>query len=197
MQYFLHIYVEGAPTVLFAPLVYFLFADSPGAAQFLTKSEQTEAVERFQARDTTAKGKPKWSQVGQGLTDWRNWLHSIIHFSCNYSFASLSNFLPTIINQLGYSSRDAQGLTAPCYFTSFILCIVVAYGSDKYGMRGYIIAAFASVAAIGYLLLALVEDAGARYTGAWLAVCGIFPALCINVSNLWKDRPAPHARNRT
>lgn len=176
---------EGAPTVLFSPVVFFLLPDGPGQAKFLTENEQTLAIERLQIKDRTAKDKVQWTQFFLGLRDYRNVVHTLIHFMCNYSFAGLSNFLPTIIKGIGYSSIDAQGLTAPVYFTSFLLCVVAAFVSDRYKKRGFVVAGFATMGCIGYLLLATIQDAekaGARYCGVWLAVCGIFPALAINVS---------------
>lgn len=178
--------IEGAPTVLFAPVVFFFLPDSPGSAKFLTEAQQTHAVERLQTRDLTKKSRVQWHQFFAGVADYRNVVHTLIHFMCNYSFAGLSNFLPTIVNGMGYSSIDAQGLTAPVYFASFLLCVVAAIVSDRWGRRGFIIAIAATVGAIGYLLLAIVEDmdkVGVRYLGVWLAVCGVFPALCINVSH--------------
>jgi hypothetical protein len=185
--------LEGLPTVLFSPVVFFLLPDSAGTAKFLNEQEQTEAVERLQHVDRTAKSKVNWTQFLAGVLDYRNVVHMLIHFCCNYSFAGLSNFLPTILKGMGYSSIDAQGLTAPVYLASFLLCVAVAFASDRYGQRGIIIAAFATMGCIGYLLLAIIEDkhaTGARYCGVWLAVCGIFPALSINVSPSSDDIPS-------
>lgn len=170
----------------------FLFlADSPGTAKFLNEHEQTGAVERLQTVDRTAKGKMQWKQVFAGLTDYKNYVHTLIHFCCNYSFAGLSNFLPTIIEEMGYSSINAQGLSAPAYFVSFLLCFAAAYMSDRWGKRGFIVAGFAAIGAIGYLVLATVRDeskSGARYVGIWLAACGVFPALCINITWLLNNQ---------
>jgi MFS family permease len=177
--------IEGAPTILFAPVVFFFLPDSPGTAKFLDQDSQTHAVERMQTRDHTKKSHIQWNQFLAGATDYRNVIHMMIHFMCNYSFAGLSNFLPTIVQGLGYTSINAQGLTAPVYFVSFLLCVTAAFVSDRWGRRGFIIASASGVGAIGYLLLAVLEDSShvrVRYFGVWLAVCGIFPALCINVS---------------
>jgi MFS family permease len=189
--------IEGAPTVLFAPIVFFFLPDSPSQAQFLNESQQTTAVERLQTRDTTAKGAINWTHFLSGVLDYRNIIHTLIHFACNYSFAGLSNFLPTIIKAMGYSSINAQGLSAPVYFASFLLCVVAAFVSDRYGRRGFIISGFATMGCIGYALLAGIKDmekTGVRYLGVWLAVCGIFPALCINITWLLNNNSSDSKR---
>jgi MFS family permease len=171
--------------------VFFFLADSPADAKFLTEDEQTDAVERLQTVDRTAKTKVQWKQVIAGLTDYQNYMHTMIHFCCNYSFAALSNFLPTIVRDMGYSSINAQGLTAPVYFTAFLCCLFAAWFSDRYGKRGWVVASFATMGTIGYLLLAVIEDESktmTRYAGIWLACCGVFPALCINITWLLNNQ---------
>ncbi|EDP53678.1 MFS transporter, putative [Aspergillus fumigatus A1163] len=183
--------IEGAPTVLFSAIVFFFLPDSPGTAKFLNETERTQAVERLQTFDRTAKNRLDRSQVFRGLTDYKNWVHTFIHFCCNFSFAGLSNFLPTILHDMGYTSINAQGLAAPPYLASFILCVVAALISDRYGRRGLIIAVSAATGMIGYLILAVVQDeskTGVRYLGVWLATCGIFPALSINITWLLNNQ---------
>ncbi|OJJ05557.1 hypothetical protein ASPVEDRAFT_174611 [Aspergillus versicolor CBS 583.65] len=183
--------IEGAPTVLFAPVVYFFLIDSPSTARFLTEEERTFAVERLQVRDTALSQAVNWKQIIAGMLDYKNYVHAIIHFFCNFSFAALSNFLPTIVDSMGYDSVTAQGLTAPAYFGAFLLCILAAFVSDRYGSRGFIVAGFAAMGATGYGLLAGIQDmekTGLRYLGVWLAACGIFPALAINITWLLNNQ---------
>ncbi|CAI7609853.1 unnamed protein product [Penicillium palitans] len=183
--------IEGAPTVLFSVVVFFFLPDSPGSAFFLDEREQTEAVERLQSFDTTEKNKVRWSQVLSGLSDYKNYIHMSIHFCCNYSFAGLSNFLPTIIQHMGYTSINAQGLSAPPYLVSFLCCVAAAFLSDRWRKRGILITFFATIATIGYLLLTCVQDqsnTAARYAGVWLATCGIFPALALNITWLMDNQ---------
>lgn len=182
---------EGAPTVLFAIVVFFFLADSPGTAKFLSESEQTTATERLQTVDRTAKSRLDMHQVFAGLTDYKNYVHTLIHFCCNYSFAGLSNFLPTIIQHMGYTSINAQGLAAPPYFVSFLFCVAAAIFSDRYGKRGLVIVFFSTIGMVGYLILAAVQDenkVGPRYLGVWLATCGVFPSLCINITWLLNNQ---------
>ncbi|TVY78091.1 High-affinity nicotinic acid transporter [Fusarium oxysporum f. sp. cubense] len=182
--------IEGAPTIAFAPVVYFFLIDSPATAKFLTEEERYFAVQRVQGPDG-AKKNVNWRQIIAGILDYKNYVHSIIHFCCNFSFAALSNFLPTIVSAMGYSSINAQGLTAPAYFTAFLLCMGAAFFSDRCGNRGFVVAGFAAMATVGYGLLAGIQDIhrpGPRYAGVWLAACGIFPALCINITWLLNNQ---------
>jgi MFS family permease len=143
------------------------------------------AVERIQERDTIAKASVNWTHYLKGLTDWKPWVHAFIQFCWNYSFASLNNFTPTIIKNLGYTSVKAQGLSAPPYLGAFLCCVAAAFISDRWGKRGPIIAFLASVALVGYLILTIVGNSvstGARYAGIWFACCGTFPIVALNLT---------------
>jgi dipeptide/tripeptide permease len=100
-----------------------------------------------------------------------------MYFSCNVSFASLPVFLPTILTGMGYSSINAQGLTAPPYFLSFLFCILTTYIADRTKQRGLMIILLSLVGGTGYIILATVESTGVRYFAIFLAAAGIFPAI--------------------
>ena len=176
------IMLEGSPSIVIAPIVWFVLMDSPSTAKFFTNEERTFAVERMETRDTTRKSSLSRAQLFAGLTDYKNYCHACLHFCCNYSFAGLSNFLPTIVHEMGYDSVQAQGLTAPPYFGAFLSSILVAWLSDRYGSRGWILAISASVATVGYALLATQTGTAVRYVAIWLTSCGVFPALAINMT---------------
>ncbi|PFH63292.1 hypothetical protein XA68_14944 [Ophiocordyceps unilateralis] len=174
--------IEGSFTIVLAPFIYLLLIDSPATAKFLTPEEQLLAVERLRLRDSTSRRGVQWKQVLAGLGDYKTYVHAAIHFCANYSFAALSNFLPTIVHDMGHDAVSAQGLTAPAYFVAFLLCLVTSYLSDRIGQRGIMLAGSAAVAVVGYGMLVGFHGAGARYVGVWLAACGSFPALSLNVT---------------
>ncbi|KAM0424538.1 hypothetical protein ACHAPT_010254 [Fusarium lateritium] len=183
--------LEGAPAIIVAPFVYYFLADSAEKAKFLNEDEKEAAVARLGTKDTTEKTKLNWKQVTAGLGDYQPYVHALIHFCCNYSFAGLANFLPTIVQALGYSSIKAQGLTAPPYAAAFLLCVAAAFFSDKFGHRGFVIAGCSAMAGVGYLLLAIVEDTdkmNIRYLGIWFAVMGVFPSLTLNITWLLNNQ---------
>jgi MFS family permease len=90
-----------------------------------------------------------------------------------------------------YSSVTAQGLTAPAYFLAFLCCMFAAWASDKYGRRGYFVAAFGTLGMTGYLMLVTIQNeakTGPRYAAIYFATSGIFPALALNITWLLNNQ---------
>jgi dipeptide/tripeptide permease len=100
-----------------------------------------------------------------------------MYFSGNVAFSSLPVFLPTILKAMGFSSINAQGLTAPPFFLSFIVVITTTYVADRTQQRGITIAILAAIGGTGYIILAAAQSVGAKYFGVFLAAAGIFPAI--------------------
>jgi dipeptide/tripeptide permease len=100
-----------------------------------------------------------------------------MYFSCNVSFASLPVFLPTILKDMGFTAINAQGLTAPPYFLSFLVTIFTTWVADRLQQRGLTIILLSFIGAIGYVLLAACTSVGVRYFGVFLAAGGIFPSI--------------------
>jgi dipeptide/tripeptide permease len=100
-----------------------------------------------------------------------------MYFSCNVSFASLPVFLPTILTGMGFTSIHAQGLTAPPYFLSFLICIFSTYIADHTRQRGLMIITLSIIGGVGYVILATCKGVGIRYFAIFLASAGVFPAI--------------------
>lgn len=78
---------------------------------------------------------------------------------------------------MGFSSVNAQGLTAPPFFLSFLTVIGTCYVADRTQQRGIVIAILTAIGGTGYVILAAAKSVGARYFGVFLAAAGIFPAI--------------------
>ncbi|KAF7863211.1 hypothetical protein EAF04_007293 [Stromatinia cepivora] len=173
--------VEGLPCVAAGILTFFVLPDSPEKARFLNEEERAVArargVRQVGAEEEHRVGGVKWADIAAALVDPKNYLTAFMYFSCNVSFSSLPVFLPTILNEMGFSSINAQGLSAPPYFLAFLVVILSAYVADRTQQRGYVIMFLSVLGAIGYILLATTSSVGPRYTGVFLAAAGIFPAI--------------------
>ncbi|KAJ5627400.1 hypothetical protein N7528_004827 [Penicillium herquei] len=171
--------VEGLPVCAAAMLAWFYVPDSPSSAKFLTEEEKEVARARGlqQAGDANREGEIQWKELGMTFLDVKAWLTALMYFSCNVSFSSLPVFLPTILEQMGYSKINAQGLTAPPFFASFIVTIITPWVADRVQQRGLMIAALSLIGGVGYILCAACTTVGVRYFGVFLAACGVFPAI--------------------
>jgi dipeptide/tripeptide permease len=78
---------------------------------------------------------------------------------------------------VGFTAVNAQGLTAPPFFLSFLLTIATTWIADRTQQRGIVIMILSAMGGVGYLMLAVAKSVGARYTGVFLAAAGIFPSI--------------------
>ena len=101
----------------------------------------------------------------------------LMYFSCNVSYSSLPVFLPTILKEMGFSAVNAQGLSAPPFFVSFLVTCLSTWIADRTQQRGLMIIFLSLVAGIGYIILATAHSTGAKYFAVFLAASGVFPAI--------------------
>ncbi|KAE8319674.1 major facilitator superfamily domain-containing protein [Aspergillus transmontanensis] len=171
--------VEGSPSLLAAILAWRFLPDSPSKARFLTEEEKEVARARSlqQSGERERSTKINWKELAETLTDAKAWLTALMYFSCNVSFSSLPVFLPTILKDMGFTSINAQGLTAPPYFASFLVTIATTWIADRLQQRGLMLAILSLIGAVGYVLLAVCTSVGPRYAGVFLAAIGVFPCI--------------------
>lgn len=173
--------VEGIPSILLAFAAFFFLPDSPDTAKFLNEEDRqvtrARAIQQTGTEGAARVGHVNFREVFAALADVKTWIPPLMYFSCNVSFSSLPVFLPTILTGMGFSSINAQGLSAPPYFLAFIICIVTTWIADKTRQRGIMLIILSIIGGIGYVLLATVKSVGVRYFGVFLAAAGVFPAI--------------------
>ncbi|CAF0820490.1 unnamed protein product [Adineta ricciae] len=176
-------YIEGIVTVVVGALAFLFICDFPtNRPRFLTESECNRVINRLRT-DAGPGGSEhfSWKQILAAFTDWKLYVWSLNYIGILVPLLSLSLFLPTIVQNLGFVSYKAQLLTAPPYAFAFITTVTTAYFSDKYARRGIFILFWIVITMIGYIILLVVNDLGAKYFAVFLAAGGIPPcvATCI------------------
>ena len=78
---------------------------------------------------------------------------------------------------MGYSSINAQGLSAPPYFVAFLSALITTYIADRTQQRGLVLIITSLVGGIGYIVLATVKTVGVRYFAVFLASAGVFSTI--------------------
>lgn len=193
--------VEGLPVCAAAILAWFFVPDKPSSARFLNEEEKDVARRRAlqQSGEAEREGKIQWKELFETLLDAKAWFTAVstlsgkddeniglifiipnlqlMYFSCNVSFSSLPVFLPTILKEMGFTAINAQGLTAPPFFASFLCTIATTWVADRLQQRGLMIAGLSAIGGVGYILCATCESVGVRYFGVFLAACGVFPSI--------------------
>lgn len=182
--------VEGLPTIAVGILGYFVIPNDPRQCYYLTEHEKAIAISRLakQTGRTERSHKLNWKENMLAIIDPKNFFPMLMYFGINVSFASLPVFLPTILHGMGYSSIDAQGLTAPPYLFTACIVLLAAWISDRFKQRGAFITGLASVSAAGFLILALCEVTGVKYFAVFLAAGGIFPCIALTLSWLTNNQ---------
>jgi hypothetical protein len=171
---------EGIPTIFLAVIAYIYLPASPGECRFLDASQNSiisARALRGRGDDHVRSFKPR--QIFAALYDYKNYLQAVIIFCLNCAFGSLPAYLPTILTDMGYTSLDAQGLSACPQLAAFFACVGASFLSDRLRTRGVLVVVFSVVGAAGYVMLATVSATGVRYFATFLVCAGVFPAVAI------------------
>ncbi|KAI0773329.1 MFS general substrate transporter [Trametes elegans] len=171
--------LEGLVTVVAGVMSFWIIQDFPDTAKFLSEEERTVVVRRLQSDDQfSAAGESlRWHYIWRSLLDWKTWIGMLLYTGADAPLYAFSLFLPSIINQLGYTATPANLLTVPVYVLACIVTCIVGFVADRHGCRGYLTMICLSVGMAGYIILILSRNAALSYVAVYLAACGIYPTI--------------------
>ena len=155
--------LEGIFTALVGLGAYIFIVNYPDSCPWLSTSERSFIQHRLAAdSDAGADEGFSWANVRSALADPKVWLYAFGYHFLSLCLYTVALFLPSIIENLGYSAADAQLLTVPPYALAAILTVSVAWISQKVGRRAPFILAANVVAIIGYIILLTNSDPVAK-----------------------------------
>lgn len=100
----------------------------------------------------------------------------------------ISFFLPTIVNQLGYTANAANLLTIPMYVAASIATVVVSWLSDRMRQRYLFVLAMQGILVLAFIFCLAGSAVGGgtrlpglRYAGVFLATLGCYPYYIVNL----------------
>ncbi|KAI0413150.1 major facilitator superfamily domain-containing protein [Xylaria grammica] len=173
--------VEGIPSVVLAFVAFKYMPDSADTAHFLDEEEQqvakARALQQTGSEGTARIGRIDFKETLHALKDIKTWIPPLMYFSCNVSYSSLPVFLPVILQGMGFTAINAQGLSAPPYVLAFIVCVTTTWIADRTQQRGAMLVGLSLVGGIGYVLLATCKGVGVRYFAVFLAAAGVFSCI--------------------
>ena len=158
--------IEGLPTFVLGIATFFLLADDPEHAYYLSIEEKNLVNLRRERQVGQTKSSQEFHKKDfyQGLKDWKIYAFCIGQFGGDTMLYGYSTFLPTIIKALGHwTSAQVQALTIPCYCLGAVTYVIVARISDSQQKRGLYTVIFGMVSVIGYGVLISNSIVGVRY----------------------------------
>ena len=195
--------LEGLPTFVLGIATWWLLADDPRTAYYLTPAEKALMIERRKREIgyTESGTESSKDDVWKALLDWKIYIFAFGQFGADTMLYGFSTFLPTIIKGLGkWSTTQTQALTVPCYALGAITYLAIAWLSDKQQKRGLYAVSFGALSVVGYGILISDSSSGVHFFGCFLVAMGLYIVTGIPLSWLPTSRcrasspPTPHER---
>ncbi|KAF1937437.1 MFS general substrate transporter [Clathrospora elynae] len=177
--------IEGAMTVLIALVAYAWLPATPQSAWFLTNSER-EVAQRRTLRDlSSSAGGANTFNMQECFAEWRTWKMlpwCVIAFTYPIAFSTTSNFLPQIVQRLGYSVIKTNLWTVAPNAVGFVVLLLLTYSSDFFRERTFHIVAALCLSLIGLIILATIDvlhNKGVAYFACFLLCAGAYVPSCL------------------
>lgn len=169
-------FFEGLLTIFVGCCAPFIMPSSPSTSTRLTEREKFIAAERLRLEhraDPNEHVKPH--HIKKAIFNINNYVCAGGFFCINITVQGLSVFMPTVLNDLGWTATKAQLYSVPVYVSASAVAILVAFISDKTRMRGIYLAAFTFLGIAGFAILRWNSDENIRYMAVYFCAVGAFP----------------------
>lgn len=175
--------LEGLLTIVVAVAAYWLVPHYPQRSKSFSEREKAIIAARMQADHDSLDEEPfSWDGVKQAFTDPYVYLYSLLFHGFAFALYTVSLFMPTIINELGFTAANAQLLTVPPYFLAFIFTMSIAHVSFIVQRRLVFIIGSGCLAIVGYIVQIASPTIAGRYVALFLCTPGIYAANALLLS---------------
>ncbi|KAL6248610.1 hypothetical protein RBB50_004865 [Rhinocladiella similis] len=189
--------LEGLAPVALSFVVWFLLPDNPETARFLEKEEKEFIINRLALETGSGHGRVtnndriQFKYVKAAFSEWKIYAAVIIFWANTIGVYGFTATVPSVIEDLGYSSANAQLMTIPVYVFAMIIVLIFAFWSDRIQQRTPFIMAGYSIAVVGFIAeLAIPHPrlSGVTYLFLFFVAAGLYspfvPLVCLIGNNL-------------
>ncbi len=157
--------LQGLPAVLLGAYIFLFLPSRPSEAKWLDPAEQAYLEGQVANQGSAASHEARY--VPQALCKPFVWVFSLLWFTINIGFWSLTYFLPTIVRERFEVEAAQSGLLAsiPWAFTALAV-IFVLWSTSRTGDRKWHLLIALAVAGLGLLTAANTQS-------PWLALAGL------------------------
>lgn len=173
----------------------YVLPDYPATTKWLTDEERTLAISRLAEEaneidhDETSS---KWEGLKLAFTDPVLYVIWLMQLGLNTA-AAFTNFFPTIVKTLGYSTTITLLLSAPPYIFAAILSVSNALHSDHLSERWLHVVWPQVFSSIGFIISAVTLNVPARYISTFMmmSIYGSFGCILS-----WVSTSLPRPRSK-
>ncbi|KAI8073321.1 major facilitator superfamily transporter [Gongronella butleri] len=171
--------IEGIITFVIGIGSYWILPDYPQNTRWLTEDERDLAVRRI----GLAAPKEKFNLKGlwSALLEYKVWVFIIIFMAIQLG-GQLNFFMPTYIQNLGYTGAMIQYMTIPVYVFAAVLSLIIAVLSDRFQVRSVFIAFCMLVALCGYAVQISQTNHGVLFFSLFLCGGGVWSSLGVSLA---------------
>ncbi|GME53119.1 allantoate permease [Neofusicoccum parvum] len=175
--------VEGGATVVLAVFSFWHLPPSARDCRWFTEEERYVAEQRM-LRDSSSENNEEFDlkKALRSIFYWRNVFYVAIGFSYGVASASVGNFLPQMVQRLGYSTVKTNLYTVAPYCVGCVVLMLTCASSDYFRERSTHLAFGMMLTFVGYVILITVdtiEHRGPAYFACFLLTSGAFTPSCI------------------
>jgi cyanate permease len=178
--------IEGVVTLAFAIAVFIFVPHFPAQDKWLAEEDRAKLLARLQADKGEEKNSlskdTDWKSV---VLDYKIWLLTLLFFCADMSAGSLSSFNPTILSQLGWTSRRAQVMTIPVWIVGIVGALTTTLAAGRMNKRWPFILPAILVSCVGWIIhLCQIDPPGVRYFAQFIISLGTFVQMPLHIGML-------------
>ncbi|GKU10921.1 unnamed protein product [Fusarium langsethiae] len=162
--------IQGALSILTAILAFIFLPDHPLTTRWLSEEQRQLAHSRIYTDTTDVREKTSvWVGLRESASDWRTWALCLM-YNLHLSSVGFQNFLPSVMETLGYNRTITLVLTCPPYLLAAIVGIVMAWTSGRWNERTMHITVCKCIVMVGFIIAVSTLNLGARMFSIYLFV---------------------------
>ncbi|KAF2650411.1 MFS general substrate transporter [Lophiostoma macrostomum CBS 122681] len=188
--------VEGILPIAWGFVVLIFLPSTPETVQgIFTAAEKNIIIRRSRSAHNTGDDTIRFKAILEVLTSPVFWLTTGMNCGVNLTTGSLANFLPPILDGLGYEGEKAQLMSAIVYACAFVQTMITARIADKTNHRGFLIIANTGLSLVGFGMLLGLDQPASRFAGTCILTAAMYP--CLMLVLVWLAMNMPGYSHRT
>ncbi|KAM4060508.1 major facilitator superfamily protein [Hirsutella rhossiliensis] len=168
-------FIEGIVSLVVSGFAFLLMHDWPCTAKFLKPAEKQVVLRRLHDDASHLSDRIDAKFVKQALLDWKIWVHMAMTVGVTVPLYSMDEFLPVIIEDLGYHGNRELLMALPQQLAAALATIGVGIAADRCRQRGVFTIGLCVTAMTGFVMLGVSENHVVKYLACFLVAMGIHP----------------------